>query len=219
LPNGQFDILVLTESVPRYPLIIDETYEYAGNFVNYALDYNPATRIYLYEVWHCLDSGTPTGCDYDVDASPWRQRLEDDLPMWQAVVDHLNSEFELASPVCLIPAGQGLARLHDAIDAGTVPELSSIEDLFSDRIHLNDVGKYFVAAIHFSILHRESPVGLTNQLQVWWGGDFDAPSPALAAAFQDLAWEVANDETLACSDDGVFHDDFHESSGASQLAL
>jgi len=198
LPVGDFDVLVLTESVPRYQSIIDETYQYADSFYNYALSHNPNLRVYLYEDWHCLLSGTPTGCDYDVDANSWRQRLDDDLSMWESVVDTLNQRFAPATPVCLIPAGQGLAALYDSIQVGAIPGIGSINDLFSDNIHLNDVGKYFVACIHFSMLHGVSPVGLTNQLQVWWGGDFDPPSPALALKFQQMAWEVSNSYPNTC---------------------
>lgn len=198
LPVGDFDLLVLTESVPRYEAIIDLTYQYADSFYVYAYDQNPNTRIYLYEVWHCLLSGTPTGCDYDIDANSWRERIDDDLPMWESVVDTLNARFNPTTPVCLIPAGQGLARVKDSIDAGVMPGLTTIEDLFSDNIHLTDIGKYFVACVHFATIYERSPVGLTNQLQVWWGGDFEAPSEQLALKFQEIAWQTAIEYPNSC---------------------
>ncbi len=198
LPVGDFDVLILTEAVPRYAAIIDETYAYTDSFYNYALAHNPDIRIYLYEDWHCLLSDTVTGCDYDVSSNPWRQRLDDDLPMWEQVVDTLNTKYPENTPVCLIPAAQGLAMLYDSIYAGAVPDLQQIEDIFSDDIHLNDVGKYYVACIHFAMVHEISPVGLTPQTQVWWGGDFDPPSPQLALKFQELAWEIVNTYPLSC---------------------
>lgn len=200
LPIGDFDVLVLTESVPRYPLIIDETYEYADSFYRYAVLHNPDLRVYLYEDWHCLLSGTPTGCSYDVESNPWRQRLEDDLPMWESVVDTLNARFNPATPVCLIPVGQGLAALYDSIQVDAIPDVNVIEDLFSDDIHMTDIGKYYVACIHFAMIHETSPVGLTHQLQVWWGGDFDPPSPALALKFQEMAWETVINYPRSCVD-------------------
>jgi len=190
LPAGGFDVLVLTESVPRNWTSIGDTYRFADSFFVYANQFNPGLRVFIYEIWHCLDSGTPTGCDYDTNSNPWRQRLTDNLAMWESVVDTLNARFSPADPVCLIPAGQGLAALYDSIQVGVVPGIDHIEDLFSDRIHLNDVGKYFVACIHFAAIHQQSPVGLTNQLQVWWGGDFQAPSQDLALKFQQMAWET-----------------------------
>lgn len=190
LPAGDFDVLVLTEAVPRYSEIIDETYAYADSFYQYASSFNRDIQVYLYEDWHCLLSGTPTGCHYDVNSNPWRQRLDDDLSMWESVVDTLNARHTPDNPVCLIPAGQGLAALYDSIQLGLIPDILMMDDLFSDDIHLNDLGKYFIACIHFAVIHKTSPVGLTNQLQVWWGGDFEAPSPELALKFQEIAWET-----------------------------
>lgn len=200
LPAGNFDMLVLTESVPRHwgPWGIEETYQYTDSFFVYASQFNPGIRVFLYEDWHCLRSGTPTGCDYDIDANPWRQRLTDDLPMWESVVDTLNARFNPAAPVCLIPAAQGLARLYDSIQAGVVPDLNSIEDIFSDDIHLTDIGKYFIACIHFATIHEVSPVGLPRQLQVWWGGDFDPPSEDLALKFQEIAWQTVLEYENSC---------------------
>lgn len=204
LPSGQFDVMVLTESVPRTyaPWGIEETYLYADSFYMFATQYRPDIRVFLYEVWHCLQSGTPTGCDWDTDSNPWRQRLNDDLPMWESAVEYLNQKYQPEIPVCLIPGGQGLARLHDAILEGTVPGLQAIEDVFSDDIHLTDIGKYFVACIHFAMIHNTSPVGLTHQTQVWWGGDFDAPSPALAERLQEIALETATEYPNTCFQDG-----------------
>ncbi len=190
LPAGDFDMLILTEAVPRYWNIIESTYLYADSFYQYATAFNPNIQVYIYEVWHCLISGTPTACDYDIDANPWRQRLTDDLPMWESVVDTLNQKYNPTIPVCLIPGGQGLARLYDSIQVGAVPDVNDIEDLFSDDIHLTEVGKYFMACIHFATIHQKSPVGLTNQTQHWWGGNFTPPSPALALKFQEIAWET-----------------------------
>lgn len=198
LPKGDFDILVLTEAVPRYGDLINETYEFSDSFFVYSKLFNPQIKVYLYEDWHCILSGTPTQCDYDVDSNPWRERIDDDLPMWESVVDTLNSRFNPTNPVCLIPAAQGLAHVYDSIYAGVMPGLTSINEIFSDNIHLNDIGKYFVACVHFSTIFETSPVGLTNQLQVWWGGDFEAPSPELALKFQEIAWEVSTEYQNSC---------------------
>ena len=192
LAAGYYTDFVMVEAVPRHwgTYGIEETYDYAGRFLDYAQSNNTNIRVFLYEPWHCILSGTPTGCDYDYDSNPWRQRLTDDLPMWESAVYHLNTHHAPVHPVRLIPAGQGLARLYDAIEEGRVPGISSIEDVFGDNIHLTDVGKYYIACIHYSVLLGASPVGLTNQLQVWWGGNFTPPTPDQAAVFQQLAWET-----------------------------
>ena len=60
------------------------------------------------------------------------------------------------------------------------------------------MGKYFVSCIHFAMIHQTSPVGLTNQLHYWWGGDFEAPSLELALKFQEMAWKVVNEYPKSC---------------------
>src|SRR5690606_32121012 len=114
--------------------------------------FRPDIRVYLYEVWHCIHSGTPTGCMYDIDSNPWRQRLDDDISMWEEVTKHLNTKYDPEIPVCLIPGGSGLARLYDYIEEGKVPGYDDISQFFSDDIHLNDEGKYLIACIHYATL-------------------------------------------------------------------
>ncbi len=201
LPSAEFTTLVLTESVPRFLSIIDDTYQYADSFVNYALTFNPSTQIYIYEVWHCIKSATPNPCDYDIPASNWRQRLTDDLPMWESVVDTLNNRYNPTIPICLIPVGQGLAALYDSIVANVIPGITSIEDLFDDDIDVNDIGKYFIACIHFATIHKKSPVGLSNQLQNMWGTPYsNSPTNTQAQIFQEIAWKIANEYPKSCID-------------------
>ncbi len=193
LASGKYAQLVLTESVPRqsqHEWGISETYKYADSFYVYAKKYNPNIEIFFYEVWHCIKSGRPTECSYDIDSNPWRQRLEDDLPMWESVVTYLNDKYSPDQPVCLVPVGQALARLSDEIKAGTVPGLEDNFQLFSDDIHLSDQGKYFVACVHYAVLHKKNPLGLPHQLKNIWGGNFNAPTPAQAKRYQEIAWET-----------------------------
>lgn len=200
LPAGNYDALVLTESVPRHwtEWGIEETYEYAELFYEYATAHNPGIRVFFYEVWHCILSGTPTGCDFDIDTAPWRQRLDDDLAMWESVVNHLNQTFDPEEPVCMIPGGQALARLYDAIAAGTVPGINDIEDFFEDNIHLNDPGRYYIALVHYAMLLNLEPVYLPHQLFDMWGGIFDAPSAELAGRLQELALETVLEYPASC---------------------
>lgn len=198
LPSGDFDVLVLTESVPRYTDIIEETHTYVDSFIEYATAHNSDIQIYLYEPWHCILSGTPTGCEDDINSASWRQRLTDDLHMWEDVVNTANNRHKTINPICLIPVGQGLGNLYDSIILGEIEGLSSIEQLFADNIHLNDWGKYFVACVHYAAIFGRSPQGLTNQLQYWWGGDFEHVPNLMAENFQQIAWETVMNYPHSC---------------------
>jgi hypothetical protein len=121
--------------------------------------------------------------------------------MWESVVDTVTSRLSPTNQVCMIPAGQSLAQLYDSIAVGSVHGIASIDDLFSDDIHLTNVGKYFVACVHFSTIFGVSPVGLTNQTKVWWGGDFEEiPTKEQAKIFQEIAWKVSVEYKKSISD-------------------
>lgn len=193
LPTGHWNVLVLTEAVPLLNhLTWSGTYEHAGNFHQLALDGNPDTRTFIYETWHCIDSGTPAGCPYDDESHiDWRQRLDVDLPRWQGIADHLNANHDGAT-VELVPAGQALALLDDRLHAqsGVVPGIGHVFDLFADDIHLGDTGNYFVALVMFATIYRQSPQGLTHLISNEWGQPYDLPSAEAAAALQTIAWDA-----------------------------
>jgi hypothetical protein len=174
LPSGDFNVMVVTDSVPRGGAEMEaETIDYLGRFVDFARKANPDVRIYYYETWHHLTSGTPQRSEHDK-SSPtrdliWRQRVDADKPMWQRIVDSVNREHPGRYPVKIIPSGQVLAAVFDAIEAGKIPGWTSMRDIFSDDIHTNLYGKYVVALSHYAVLTGRSPVGLSADIKDVWG--------------------------------------------------
>lgn len=193
LPSGAFGTVILTEAVPLdNHLKWSATGEHLLNFADLARAARPDAQVFLQETWHSLHSGTGVEVAHDEGAdTPWRERLAQDLPKWQGVVDAANAARPDAPPIRLIPAGQALGRLADAIDAGTVPGLAEIDELFSDDIHLDDLGFWFVSMVQFAVLTGDTPEGLPAQLHDRWGNPFDAPDAALAQRLQQIAWAAA----------------------------
>ncbi|MCF8245823.1 MAG: T9SS type A sorting domain-containing protein [Saprospiraceae bacterium] len=191
LPNGGYTHFIFTEAVPLVNhLTWSDTYGFANKFYNYAALHNSGIRTYIYETWHCVNSGTPAGCDFDDhDDVPWRTRLMQDLPLWESIADSLLA-LHPGENIFLAPAGQALAMLFDSIAVGNAAGAADIHDFFFDDIHLNDKGNYLVACVMFAVIHGESPEGLPHQLYDSFGGPFDAPSPALAAMLQRIAWRT-----------------------------
>lgn len=191
LPTGQFDAVVVTEAVPLLgQLIWSKTHAFADSFLTTALNYRPDARFFVYETWHCNTTGTPTGCPWDEDDDLlWRPRLTADWPLWTGIMDSLKLKHP-AVPVWMIPAGQAFAMLTDSIEAGKVPGVSDYKTLFSDDIHLTEMGNYFVACVMYSCLFRESPEGRTNQTFSEWGVPFSPPSTELALKMQQIAWKT-----------------------------
>ena len=194
LPTGGFEHFILTEAVPLLPhLQWSNTYRYADSLYQYALQANPAIQYYIYETWHCTTTGTPTGCEWDNDDSLlWRPRLTADLALWEGIADSINLIHN--REMLIIPAGQAMGRLHDSIVANSVPGITSMSQLFVDDIHLSFTGIYFIACVMYGVIHKESPLGLPNQLTDEWGLLYtDYPTVAQAEVMQRIAWSTLCD--------------------------
>ena len=185
------DVVIVTEAIPLANHLKWSGSEAAiTQFYELARSSNPEVKFYLQETWHSLASGTGAEIRFDAGAAtPWRQRLDEDLPRWQALVDEVNDA--TGGEITLLPAGQAMARLEDAIRAGTIPGHQSIQGFFDDDIHPNALGFYYLSLVQFAVITGEPPEGLPRQLQDRWGKRFSAPSPALAKRLQELAWATA----------------------------
>jgi len=174
LIGANTDVLVMVDSVPRgEEASIKESIDYAGRFLAFARKRNPAVRAFYYEPWHQLTSGTDQRVPYD-NASPsrelkWRPRLTADRPKWDRVVAEVNKANPGRVPMRLIPGGTGLGILADAIRAKQVPGLNTEKDLFSDDIHLNPLGKYFIACLHYRAIFGGKVSGLPYDVKGRWG--------------------------------------------------
>lgn len=206
LPKEDFNVLLVTDSVPRGgPYGEKETIESLGKFVDFARKYRPEIRIYYYETWPHLTSGTPQRDRYD-NASPtrelpWRKRIDADRPMWERIVATVNRAHPGKHPVVIIPTGRVLAAVSDAVEAGKVPGMTKTSALFSDAIHTNHYGKYVVALSHAAALTGRSPVGMPVDLKDCWGGaiwgtkhwngvTYARPKPETVRALQEVVAKV-----------------------------
>lgn len=186
LPNHAVGALIITERVPLAPAMdYHDSAGYAAKWVALARQSNPDVKPYLYQTWDHIEPGS---------TRPWRDRILADLPLWQAIADRVNEDLpEGREPMRLIPAGLGMVRLHDAIEAGKVPGARSIRDFFRDDIHPTEAGGfYFIAMIHYATLTGQSPVGLTNRIP-GGGGPYPEVPKEQAAVLQQLAWQVVRD--------------------------
>jgi len=194
LPQG-VDTVIVTEAIP-----LDNHLKWSGTadaiaqFYEVARTGNPDVTFYVQETWHSLNSGTGTPIPFDDGmGTPWRERLESDLPKWEAAVTQAH---ELTGgDIQLLKAGQAMARLDDAITAGTVPGVNSINDMFVDDIHPNPLGFYFISLFQYATLTGHSPVGLPAALKNRWGEAYPAPSAELAARLQEIAERAARNDT------------------------
>ena len=133
------------------------------------------------------------------DPEGWLERIDADLARyWEAgILRPALLRLPEGSRIQLIPAGQALAALVRTIEAeGGVGNVTDRRDLFSDQIHLNDLGNYFIALVHYAVLYGSSPEGLPHELKRADGTAADAPAPETARLMQQIAWQVARSTPL-----------------------
>lgn len=195
-PNGNYNNLVITEAVPlQNHLTWSDTYIYANNFYDYAKNNNNSTpiKLFIYETWHCINSGL-TGCDYDNSVNSntlWHPRLQADWPLWTGIVDYVRDENPTNNGIWMIPGGQALYNLTTQINNGNVAGIASFTDLFDDDIHLNNKGNYFIACVMYATIFKQSPFGLTTNINNTSGQPFtDMPTQAQAEVMQQVAWNT-----------------------------
>lgn len=185
LPSGEYDTVIVTEAIPLDEQIREnDSQGYAERYFDLAQSANADTQFYVYETWHEIGAST----------QEWRAQIETDLPKWQGIVDYVNDNADAGAPEALvIPAGQAMARLHDSIEAGDVPGITSIRELFSDDIHLNDTGNWFIAALHASVVTGLDASSFPLETFNIYGVPFDAPDAALAQVFADVIDDTLDD--------------------------
>lgn len=184
------DVLVLTEAQPLQPQIDwNDSAGKVADFAKLARKANPATRVFLYETWPSLNTGTPAADPADpAHTQDWQARVAAELSLWQGIADEAAKRG--AGEVRLIPAGQAMLQLAQEIDAGKVPGMSSIREAFSDDIHPNGKGLYLIAMTHAAAISGQSPEGLPPKLTRLLPDREAAISPELALAMQRIAWET-----------------------------
>ena len=191
LPKGETSVLVLTEATPIAAQVEwNESAAYVAKFAQLAWDARPDTQVYIYETWPGLNSGTGVVLEGDAGASTaWRERLTAELPMWEAITAKANAARPEAAPlVRVIPAGQAIGWLADAISAGEVPGIDRIDALFDDDIHPDDRALYFLAMVQVAVISNKDPNGLPAKLTRHWLSRAGIITDAQAASFQRIAW-------------------------------
>ncbi|MBT8153954.1 hypothetical protein KMP13_08595 [Epibacterium ulvae] len=179
--SGDYDAVVLTEMVElRDAIKYFGSAKYLRRWADLARTAPKAPRIYLYETWHNLD-----------DPGGWLERIDADLePLWLGRVLGSDSRRNPTDQLYLIPAGQVMAAVVRAAEAGEIDGLHTRQDLFSDTIHLNDLGAYVVALTHFAVLYHQNPVGLPHVLTRPDGTEAEALTPTGVAQVQAIVWQV-----------------------------
>jgi len=163
-------------------------HEHARKFVGLATRKSPKVQFYIYAQWMTRDR------DFDrywlttkLQKNKWGCGFK---AHYETLVEELRQDFPDIKPVRLIPVGHAMFLLNQKMKAGLVPGYADIRQVYTDGIHLNNVGSYIVGCTFFATLYEETPVGLpVDGYTPEHTGD--APLDAkLARIIQETAWEV-----------------------------
>jgi hypothetical protein len=175
LTNFDWDVVTLQPFDRLLDKDIDPDLPSCEKFIELIVARKPDTQVFIYARWPRRDEVKGSQpieyqpLDYQAKwarpySGKWDQSFEA-RDYFHVLADALNKKFEgkLVRPVRVLPVGDVLAELDRRIRAGEVEGLSSIEQIYTDHIHLNHVGSYAVGATFFATLYNESAVGLPTQ--------------------------------------------------------
>ncbi len=191
---ANWQLLCITERVPLlyeggsnqqwYLDGIQEQRQYLSQFVNNAWlngNNNMGTPTLLWTTWVNIDGSNGS----------FRQMLDIQGEEWERMQDYANQHRPPgAPPVYLIPGHKMMARLYDDIQNNLVPDITHISQLFSDNIHINELGAYAMSMMHYACLFNTSPVGQPRDLLPGAPAGTPIPSQALATYMQQMVWDI-----------------------------
>jgi hypothetical protein len=184
LATGKFDALVMCDATPVLTHLKWGSLESAPKFYELALRSNPKTRVYLYHFWPHLN------------APDYNAAFAEELKAYETIADTMAQKHAAEFPegkVHIVPAGAAIVELKRRIEAGQVPGINGIRDIYHDDIHLTKTGMYLVALVHFATLYGKDPTGLSAQMKDEWGNVTVNLPPATAKIFQEIAWKAVTD--------------------------
>jgi uncharacterized protein YjdB len=189
-PNYTWDAITL-QPFDRMLEGADGDRQMARNYINLTRSKSPDVQFYIYSRyprkkdglaetaanWNSLWLAQYTG-GYD-GTNETRDFFEDLTTAVRA--DYAGTN--LKQPL-MIPLGQVMHALNIKMAAGQVPGFSSVWQLYSDGIHVTNVGSYTVACTFFATIYKESPVGLPVPSQ------YGTISNTIRDIIQQTVWET-----------------------------
>jgi hypothetical protein len=185
-------------------------------FIDLALPRSPGVQVYVYERWprrkEKVKKNPSSGYEPFDYSAQWQRKYtgkwdgsNETRNYFEQLTRALRHAYpKLERPVLLVPVGDVLFELDQRVKAGKVPGLESIEDLYVDGIHFNNVGAFVVGTTFYSTMFKTDPRGVDARAYGPGKSEKDRLiAPELAKAVQETVWDVVSKHPLA----GVTGDD------------
>ena len=153
----------------------------ARHYANLMWENSPHCKVFVYAQWPNRNS--------DDWIAAWMDKAAD----YTAIYKALRAQPAHGDQVFMIPTGWALYRLEKKMQLGLVPGYTSIWQIYSDGVHVSNVGSYVVGLSYYATIFGKSPVGLPvggYQAKPGSAADYFEISPELARILQDTVWEA-----------------------------
>lgn len=202
LPAGEkYDVLVVTERHDLPGIARRErTAFYLAEIAKQLVAGNPDGEILFYHTWLNLDPNVPW---------PWIDYERAVAPMWECLASRANLDLPKRGDtprVRVLPGGSALAELAAALWDGKVPGIqlaapgARVKLLFSDQVHMTDMGRYYMALVHYAVLFGRSPEGafVPKFMPLETGRYMQALAWQFASSYGQVANAAATRDMAAC---------------------
>ncbi|MCE5347259.1 MAG: hypothetical protein LLG13_13365 [Bacteroidales bacterium] len=135
----------------------------ARDFIDYALSYRNTDSVsfFLYCTWPMNTSDTLTEFDY---AQAWLEPYTNEndsvvnsREFYNYLVDSVRIKFPTAK-IGYIPVGEVFYLFNESAQKGLIPGFTSASELYRDRWHLNNVGRYIASLTVYCIAIKKDPL-------------------------------------------------------------
>jgi hypothetical protein len=170
----------------------------AQNFINLAMKKSPDLQTYVYQHWPRRVKNADGSYSYDYErlwlreyTGKWDKSYES-RDYNNQLVEELRKAYPGAKkPVLMVPVGDVMFELNRRIEAGQVPGIDDIAELFWDGIHMTNWGAFLTGTTFYATMYKRDPRGLDFHTYEVLDDPWDRKIPAgFAAAVQDVAWDV-----------------------------
>jgi hypothetical protein len=139
---------------------------------------NPRIRSYVYHIWPAIDAPP----------EQWYGLVIDTRAQCETIADEMAAACPTAPSPRVLPVAEAFAELFSRIEAGEVPGYHDRSELFHlpDTIHVDDVGMYLSALVHFCAMYGRDATG--------FGGGSPGLTQPVRAILQDIAWRAVTSD-------------------------
>ena len=199
--GDKYDVLVVTER-HDLPAIArkEKTAFYLADMAKHLLAGNPEAEVVLYHTWLHVNPDAPW---------PWIDYERAVSAMWECVASRANLDLPKRGDhprVRVLPGGSALAELAAALWDGKVPGViaktpgARVRLLFSDNVHMSDIGRYYIALVHYAVLFGRNPEGafVPKVMALETGRYLQKMAWSLVSAYSAKADAAASREMAEC---------------------